>query len=101
MYKRQDKNGQLALRAAVEQENESIVIEIEDNGAGISHDTLKNIFDPFFTTKSTGEGTGLGLYVSYGIIQEHGGRIEVLSDVGKGAVFRLRFPLINIAEKGI
>ncbi|MCL7489340.1 MAG: ATP-binding protein [Desulfobulbaceae bacterium] len=63
-----DNNGQLALRAAVEQENESIVIEIEDNGASISHDTLKNIFDPFFTTKSAGEGTGLGLYVSYGII---------------------------------
>jgi two-component system NtrC family sensor kinase len=73
--------------------NESmIIVDISDNGAGIPEENLKRIFDPFFTTKSIGRGTGLGLAVTYGIIQEHGGRILVDSDVGKGTHFRLKLP---------
>ena len=58
-----------------------------DDGHGIEPRHLKKIFDPFFTTKPTGEGTGLGLSVSYGIIQNHGGRIHVESEPGAGTVF--------------
>jgi PAS domain S-box-containing protein len=69
-----------------------IVVDISDTGMGISEEDLKRIFDPFFTTKTMGRGTGLGLAVSYGIVQEHGGRIFVDSDPGKGTRFRLNLP---------
>ena len=67
-------------------------IEVTDTGAGIPNKYLHRIFDPFFTTKATGRGTGLGLSVSYGIIKEHAGKIEVRSTPGKGTSFRLEFP---------
>jgi two-component system, NtrC family, sensor kinase len=70
----------------------TIVVDISDTGAGIPEENLKRIFDPFFTTKAVGKGTGLGLAVTYGIIQEHGGRIFVDSDLGKGTRFRLKLP---------
>jgi hypothetical protein len=73
--------------------NESMVIvDIEDTGTGISEDAIKRIYDPFFTTKGASKGTGLGLTISYGIIQEHGGRILVDSEPGKGTRFRLKLP---------
>jgi len=73
--------------------NESmVVIDISDTGTGISDENRKKIFDPFFTTKTIGKGTGLGLSVSYGIIQEHGGRILVDSNVGQGTHFKLKLP---------
>ena len=59
---------------------------------GITEEDMKRIFDPFFTTKTVGRGTGLGLAVTYGIIQEHGGRIFVDSNPGKGTHFRLKLP---------
>jgi two-component system, NtrC family, sensor kinase len=69
-----------------------ILVDISDTGMGIPEENLKRIFDPFFTTKAVGKGTGLGLAVTYGIIQEHGGRIFVDSDLGKGTHFRLKLP---------
>jgi len=66
---------------------------VADNGEGIQPENLTKIFDPFFTTKAEGKGVGLGLAVSYGIIQAHGGDIEVKSDVGKGATFVVSLPL--------
>jgi two-component system NtrC family sensor kinase len=72
--------------------NGSVEVEVTDTGMGISRDNLSRIFDPFFTTKATGRGTGLGLSVSYGIIKEHAGKIEVRSTPGKGTSFRLEFP---------
>jgi two-component system, NtrC family, sensor kinase len=69
-----------------------IIVDISDTGNGIPEENLKRIFDPFFTTKAIGKGTGLGLAVTYGIIQEHGGRIFVDSDSGKGTHFRLKLP---------
>jgi len=73
---------------------------VSDSGSGIAPEHLKRIYDPFFTTKTTprpGErrGTGLGLSVSYGIIQEHAGKIHVESAVGAGTTFHLEFPLIR------
>lgn len=68
-------------------------VEVEDEGSGIAPEVLPNIFDPFFTTKGVGEGTGLGLSVSYGIVSEHGGRIEVASKIGEGSVFSVYLPL--------
>jgi len=70
-----------------------IQVEVRDTGKGIPPDQLSQIFDPFFTSKS--EGTGLGLSVSYGIVREHGGLIDVQSTVGQGASFYISFPLIN------
>ncbi len=70
-----------------------IVIKVSDTGEGISPENLPKIYDPFFTTKGVGTGTGLGLAVSYGIVQEHAGSIEVESELGEGATFRLVFPV--------
>ncbi len=68
-------------------------VEIADNGAGITSEIMPRIFDPFFTTKPVGKGTGLGLSLSYGIIEKHHGRIEVESEAGKGALFRVILPI--------
>lgn len=69
-----------------------VTIEVADTGEGIPQENLSKIFDPFFTTKGVGNGTGLGLAVTYGIVQEHSGTIEVRSDDGSGTTFRLVFP---------
>jgi signal transduction histidine kinase len=75
-------------------------IEVRDNGCGIKAEHLPHIFDPFFTTKPVGQGTGLGLSVSYGIIRDHGGAIEVESEVGRGTLFRIRLPLRPPKRRG-
>jgi signal transduction histidine kinase len=67
-------------------------IQVTDNGHGIEEKHLKHIFDPFFTTKPTGEGTGLGLSVSYGIVKKHGGEIRVKSKPGEGSTFTVVLP---------
>jgi signal transduction histidine kinase len=68
-------------------------IEIGDSGCGIPEAVLPRIFDPFFTTKAIGKGTGLGLSISYGIVHQHGGRIEVRTAPGQGSTFRVSLPL--------
>jgi two-component system NtrC family sensor kinase len=82
--------GMLEVRTAAH--NGSVEIEIADTGAGIPREHIHRIFDPFFTTKSNGRGTGLGLSVSYGIIKEHAGKIDVRSTPGKGTSFHVEFP---------
>ena len=72
--------------------DDCIVIVFADNGRGIEPELLEKIFDPFFTTKETGSGTGLGLSICYAIINEHGGKIGVTSEVGKGTVFTIKLP---------
>jgi len=71
-------------------------IIVEDNGCGIPLHVRPRIFDPFFTTKGTGEGTGLGLSVSLGIVQRHGGEMVVESEEGKGTRFTIRLPLVRL-----
>jgi two-component system, NtrC family, sensor kinase len=87
--------GMLEVRSTAN--NGSVEIEVADTGTGIPRDNLARVFDPFFTTKATGRGTGLGLSVSYGIIKEHAGKIEVRSTPGKGTSFRLEFPAVRKA----
>lgn len=84
-------NGEIRIKTFAE--NNSIKIEISDNGPGISEDVKPRIFDPFFTTKPVGEGTGLGLSISAGIISEHGGSIDVESTEGNGATFTISLPV--------
>jgi two-component system NtrC family sensor kinase len=74
-----------------------VLIEVQDSGPGISPEMQKKIFEPFFTTKAAGQGTGLGLSVSYGIIESHGGRIEVRSSLGSGATFVISLPVAAAA----
>jgi hypothetical protein len=82
--------GELKIQTSM---NDSMVIvDIRDTGVGITEENVKRIYDPFFTTKNTGRGTGLGLAVTYGIIQDHGGRIFVDSVPGKGTHFQLKLP---------
>ncbi len=68
-------------------------IDVADNGQGIAPEHLERIYDPFFTTKAARKGTGLGLAVTYGIVREHGGSIEVDSHLGAGSRFRVELPL--------
>jgi two-component system, NtrC family, sensor kinase len=72
--------------------NMGVEVSIADNGCGIAAESLPRIFEPFFTTKPVGQGTGLGLSVSYGIVRDHGGRIEVQSTVGRGSRFSVCLP---------
>ncbi|HXZ19659.1 MAG TPA: ATP-binding protein, partial [Candidatus Acidoferrales bacterium] len=85
--------GMLEVRTS--SQNGSVQVEVTDTGVGIPNDILRRIFDPFFTTKATGRGTGLGLSVTYGIVQEHKGRIDVRSTPGKGTSFHLEFPVMT------
>ena len=90
-----DGGGELIIKTHLG--NETLVITIKDNGKGISPDVMPNVFDPFFTTKGIGEGTGLGLSVSKGIVEQHDGSIEVESQVGVGTKFRIQLPISNIS----
>jgi two-component system, NtrC family, sensor kinase len=86
------------LRVSTGNEN-SVHVTITDSGMGIAQENLQRIYDPFFTTKRNGprRGTGLGLSVTYGIIQEHAGKITVESRVGEGTTFFLEFPMLRKA----
>ncbi|MFA6498696.1 MAG: ATP-binding protein, partial [Desulfurivibrionaceae bacterium] len=86
-----DKGGELRIASRYLSDNDEIVIEIGDNGKGIAPEFLDHIFDPFFTTKEE-SGTGLGLWVSYGIIKNHQGNIRVASQVGVGTTFTITLP---------
>ena len=85
--------GQITVITDVTSDGRRVMVTIEDTGHGIDPATVGKIFDPFFTTKPTGQGTGLGLSVSYGIVEEHGGRITVKSEPGYGAVFTVELPV--------
>jgi len=86
-----EQRGVITIRTGAEQG--WVWVEISDTGKGIAPEHLKRIFDPFFTTKPVGSGTGLGLSLSYGIVEKHGGRIEVDSEPGKGTTFRVWLPM--------
>ncbi len=85
--------GTITLRTSID--SGILIVEVSDTGEGISAENLTKVFDPFFTTKDVGSGTGLGLAVTYGIVQEHGGTIEAVSRVGEGTTFIISFPAIK------
>ena len=91
------KSGTISLSTEYDRSKRQVVIKIADTGRGIEKKNLSRIFDPFFTTKPTGEGTGLGLSVSYGIVKNHGGNIFVESERGKGTTFTV---VLNAVSKG-
>ncbi|WP_409201634.1 ATP-binding protein [Pseudomonas brassicacearum] len=88
--------GTITLRNGVEGDN--VWIEVADNGSGMPPETLQKIFDPFFTTKPVGQGTGLGLSLSYGIVKKHHGEITVSSEVGVGTTFRIELPMRQLKQ---
>jgi hypothetical protein len=88
-----DRGGALTVRARAAERG--VRITVEDTGRGIPPENLERIYDPFFTTKSARTGTGLGLSVTYGIVREHGGEIEVDSAIGRGTRFHLEFPAVR------
>ena len=81
------------LSIVMGKDKDELVIAFQDTGQGMSEQTIEHIFEPFFTTKAEGEGTGLGMSISYGIIERHKGRIAVNSEIGKGSVIEVRLPL--------
>lgn len=83
------------IRLETEKLDDEIVIRIGDSGLGIAESDLPHIFEPFFTTKPVGTGTGLGLSTSFSIVERHGGRILVESEVGRGTTFEVRLPLVG------
>jgi PAS domain S-box-containing protein len=86
------------LTVATRADEDAVVVEVKDTGHGIKREDVKRIYDPFFTTKGIGRGTGLGLSVSYGILQEHGGAIFVESSPGQGTTFQVTLPPLSTAE---
>jgi signal transduction histidine kinase len=87
--------GRLAIKSGVSERSgkQWIVVSVQDNGIGIEEQDLDRIFEPFFTTRSAHGGTGLGLSVTYGIVADHGGTIEVASRPGSGATFSVWLPV--------
>jgi two-component system NtrC family sensor kinase len=81
------------IRISARRDTDGIEVAVADNGCGIPEEDLGRIFDPFFSTKRVGRGTGLGLSVSYGIVQAHRGRISVESRAGVGSTFRVWLPV--------
>jgi two-component system NtrC family sensor kinase len=83
--------GDLQLETKLSREGEWVLICFRDTGQGMSPEQLSNLFEPFYTTKS--DGTGLGLAISYGIVERHGGMMEVSSQPGQGATFTVKLPV--------
>ena len=86
-----DGAGDIAIRSFTS--DHQVAVTVSDTGIGIPQALHKNIFDSFFTTKEMGEGMGLGLSITNGIVRDYGGRIEVESEEGRGTTFRLVFPV--------
>ena len=89
-------NDSIVLRSSRTQDG--VQIDVEDHGCGISGSDLAHIFEPFFTTKPVGSGQGLGLAVSYGIVRDHGGSIQVRSQLGRGSTFSVQLPIRPLAS---
>ena len=87
--------GLLTIRTGVNDDASLVWVEVQDTGCGIAPENLNKIFDPFYTSKAIGQGTGLGLSVSHGIIQRHGGSITVKSTLGQGTRFKVVLPVVQ------
>jgi signal transduction histidine kinase len=93
-----EQKGSITIRTYLQ--NNEVVVSVIDTGSGISPENIDKLFNPFFTTKPIGKGTGLGLSISYGIVQRHGGRIEVRSALGVGSTFEVYLPLVMQPQVG-
>ncbi|MCG7532052.1 ATP-binding protein [Psychrobium sp. MM17-31] len=93
-----EENGVLDIRTyqTNSHDRDWVIIKVQDNGKGMSPQVLKKIFDPFYTTKPVGVGTGLGLSVSFGIIDKHGGKISAHSEEGQGTTFTIVLPIDDV-----
>jgi len=93
--------GLLTIRTAIEPSRKKTIIQFKDTGTGIKNEDMDHLYEPFFTTKPEGEGTGLGLSVSYGIISENGGTIDCVSsradspDKPHGTIFTVKIPILT------
>src|ERR687894_523356 len=88
-----DGDGSITLRTVRDEAQPGLVaVEVQDEGHGIPREDLTKVFEPFYTTKAPGKGTGLGLSICYGIISDHGGRIEAESEQDAGSTFRVVIP---------
>jgi two-component system NtrC family sensor kinase len=96
-YQAMPDGGTLRIKCA--SDGDEVLTSFADSGVGIPEENLRHIFDPFFTTKQVGQGTGLGLSVSYGIVRQHGGTIEASSENGSGATFTVRLPAVEPARE--
>lgn len=85
--------GEITIKAYLQEDKGAFCFQVQDTGRGIPAKNIDKIFDPFFTTKEGGKGSGLGLSIVYGIIEQHGGQISVSSEEGKGAVFTVSLPV--------
>jgi len=92
------KDPHITIRTNV-QSNETVSVEIEDNGPGMPESVKQRIFEPFFTTKAVGKGTGLGLSIVYSIIENHKGTLEVITKEGEGTTFKITLPIYQSTEK--
>jgi two-component system, NtrC family, sensor kinase len=91
------RGGHLTITTAAE--NGQVLMQVSDTGCGIKEELMDRIFEPFFTTQPVGKGTGLGLSVTYGIIEQHGGSVQVQSEQGKGSTFTIRLPIEGREEE--
>ena len=92
-------HGTITLRTGTT--DSAVWAEIADTGRGIAPENLKRIFEPFFTTRAIGQGTGLGLSVAYSIVQKHHGKLEVVSEIGRGSCFRIEIPRFQATQTAI
>lgn len=93
IMQKSEAGGQITLKTQYQPEKKTIGLYISDTGIGISPENLKRMFEPFFTTKPVGEGVGLGLSILYSIVKDHGGTVEVESQAGQGATFKVYLPV--------
>jgi two-component system NtrC family sensor kinase len=93
-------NGRIVITTSADDQGENVTMIVADNGEGIREDHLSKIFDPFFTTKADGKGVGLGLAVSYGIVQAHGGDLIASSRMGEGTAFTMTLPVTAAMQAG-